>query len=99
MSAMRFPCLAFLCLSLLLCGCSGSKTSSADTAGSNGTNSASIPKTDLNAKDKITDLVVGKDPRVAEVGDTVWVQFRGTLTNGSEFDSNFGIAKEPFSFT
>ena len=43
----------------------------------------------------ITDLVVG-DGAEAVSGETVTVNYRGTLANGKEFDSSYG--RGPFSF-
>jgi hypothetical protein len=44
---------------------------------------------------RITDLVVG-DGEEAVAGQLVSVNYRGTLTNGKEFDSSYG--RGPFSF-
>ncbi|MEX0589252.1 MAG: FKBP-type peptidyl-prolyl cis-trans isomerase [Cyanobium sp.] len=44
---------------------------------------------------RITDLVVG-DGAEAVAGQTVVVNYRGTLANGTEFDSSYG--RGPFSF-
>jgi len=44
---------------------------------------------------RITDLVVGDGPE-AKAGQTVVVNYRGTLENGKEFDSSYG--RGPFSF-
>jgi hypothetical protein len=44
---------------------------------------------------RITDLVVGEGAE-ASAGQTVVVNYRGTLTNGKEFDSSYG--RGPFSF-
>jgi len=44
---------------------------------------------------RITDLVVG-DGAEATTGQTVVVNYRGTLANGTEFDSSYG--RGPFSF-
>ncbi|KEF42891.1 MAG: peptidylprolyl isomerase [Cyanobium sp. CACIAM 14] len=44
---------------------------------------------------RITDLTVGDGPE-ASAGSTVVVNYRGTLTNGKEFDSSYG--RGPFSF-
>jgi peptidylprolyl isomerase len=44
---------------------------------------------------RITDLTVGEGPE-ASAGQTVVVNYRGTLTNGKEFDSSYG--RGPFSF-
>ncbi len=44
---------------------------------------------------RITDLALGEGPE-ARSGQTVVVNYRGTLTNGKEFDSSYG--RGPFSF-
>ena len=44
---------------------------------------------------RITDLVIGDGPE-ASAGQSVSVNYRGTLENGKEFDSSYGRA--PFSF-
>jgi hypothetical protein len=44
---------------------------------------------------RITDLVIGDGPE-AKSGETVSVNYRGTLENGKEFDSSYG--RGPFSF-
>ena len=44
---------------------------------------------------RITDLVIG-DGAEASAGQTVSVNYRGTLANGTEFDSSYG--RSPFSF-
>ena len=44
------------------------------------------------------DPVVGKG-REAKTGDTVHVQYTGTLTNGTKFDSSYDHGGDPFKFT
>jgi FKBP-type peptidyl-prolyl cis-trans isomerase len=46
---------------------------------------------------KIEDVKVG-DGEEAKEGDTVSVHYKGTLTNGKEFDSSYG-RNQPFEFT
>ena len=50
------------------------------------------------AKLEIEDLSVGKG-REAKSGDTVHVQYTGTLTNGKKFDSSYDHGGDPFKFT
>jgi len=56
--------------------------------------SASKPRTTASGL-QITDLVVGEGAE-ATPGQTVSVNYRGTLQNGKEFDSSYG--RGPFSF-
>ncbi|MEB3242742.1 MAG: FKBP-type peptidyl-prolyl cis-trans isomerase [Cyanobacteriota bacterium] len=56
--------------------------------------SAPKPRTTASGL-RITDLVVG-DGEEARAGQTVTVNYRGTLQNGKEFDSSYG--RGPFSF-
>ena len=44
------------------------------------------------------DVVVGTG-REAKTGDTVHVQYTGTLTNGKKFDSSYDHGGDPFKFT
>jgi FKBP-type peptidyl-prolyl cis-trans isomerase len=44
------------------------------------------------------DLKVGAG-REAKTGDTVHVQYTGTLTNGKKFDSSYDHGGDPFKFT
>ncbi len=47
---------------------------------------------------EIEDLAVGTG-REAKAGDTVHVQYTGTLTNGRKFDSSYDRGGEPFKFS
>jgi FKBP-type peptidyl-prolyl cis-trans isomerase len=47
---------------------------------------------------EIEDLAVGTG-REAKAGDTVAVQYTGTLTNGRKFDSSYDHGGEPFKFS
>jgi FKBP-type peptidyl-prolyl cis-trans isomerase len=47
---------------------------------------------------EVVDLTVGTGPE-AKSGDTVHVQYTGTLTNGTKFDSSYDHGGEPFKFT
>src|SRR5204863_278740 len=96
MSAMRFPCLvsALACV-LLLSGCVD-KGDQASTAGAqNGKPGTSGPGDQVQK----TDIVIGKGKDVAEPGDTVWVLYKGTLKDGTVFDSNYDPTKDPLTFT
>jgi FKBP-type peptidyl-prolyl cis-trans isomerase len=55
------------------------------------------PPPDPNAKLEIKDLVVGKGAE-AKSGDTVKVQYVGTLTNGTEFDASRKHGDQGFTF-
>jgi FKBP-type peptidyl-prolyl cis-trans isomerase FkpA len=50
------------------------------------------------AKLEVEDVVVGSG-RQASMGDTVHVQYTGTLTNGKKFDSSYDHGGDPFKFT
>jgi peptidylprolyl isomerase/FKBP-type peptidyl-prolyl cis-trans isomerase FkpA len=47
---------------------------------------------------EIEDLSAGKG-REAKTGDTVHVQYTGTLTSGKKFDSSYDHGGDPFKFT
>jgi len=47
---------------------------------------------------EIEDVVVGTG-RQAKSGDTVHVQYTGTLTNGRKFDSSYDHGGDPFKFS
>jgi len=47
---------------------------------------------------EVVDVTVGTG-RDAKTGDTVHVQYTGTLTNGTKFDSSYDHGGEPFKFT
>lgn len=47
---------------------------------------------------EMDDQVVGTG-REAKTGDTVHVQYTGTLMNGQKFDSSYDHGSEPFTFT
>jgi FKBP-type peptidyl-prolyl cis-trans isomerase len=47
---------------------------------------------------EIEDLTVGAG-RDAKTGDTVHVQYTGTLTSGKKFDSSYDHGGQPFKFT
>ena len=86
--------LSWVLLSIALTGCHGDQ--SAATTGGAATSVSKLAK--LITKD----IKVGTGP-TAEMGDTVVMQYRGTLADGSEFDSNVPADpanpdKAPFSF-
>lgn len=87
-----------LALAALLVGCNG---------GSKEANAASpdgVPAAGKLSAIKSKDVKPGEGPK-AEKGDAVIVLYRGTLMNGTEFDSNMSstyeanLEKDPFSFT
>jgi FKBP-type peptidyl-prolyl cis-trans isomerase FkpA len=56
------------------------------------------PQPAAPTKLEIEDLSAGSG-RVAATGDTVHVQYTGTLLNGTKFDSSYDHGGEPFKFT
>jgi FKBP-type peptidyl-prolyl cis-trans isomerase len=50
------------------------------------------------SKVKTVDTIVGQGAEASE-GKTVSVQYRGTLSDGTEFDSSYGRNNEPLTFT
>lgn len=96
MSPMKLPAVMAVALILAAVGC-GSKDPAPEPP-----KPAPTPAPGATASsDKvgIVDVVVGKGVE-AKLGDTVWVQYRGTLSrDGSEFDSTMGRDKAPYSFT
>jgi peptidylprolyl isomerase len=87
-------------LVIFLVGCNG-KTATTDKPTSTGpTATGEAPKaSQTGSLDKLVtkDKVVGKGPAAAE-GDTVFVLYKGTLKNGTVFDSTEKRDNEPFSF-
>lgn len=57
---------------------------------------ASPPSLDLS-KVVIRDTLIGKG-EIATEGARVTVNYRGTLTDGTEFDSSYGTGREPLRF-
>jgi FKBP-type peptidyl-prolyl cis-trans isomerase len=95
MSAVKLPVLVFLCCCALV-GCSHDTTTA---SGGGATASTTGGPKGPEPKVVTEDVVVGKDKRVAEAGDTAYMLYRGTLKNGKEFDSNMKPGKEIFVFT
>ena len=80
-------------LGLFLAACSGG-----DGEGSEGGTAAdSTPSTTATAEATATAEGGGEEGRVAQAGDTVSLHYRGTLDDGTEFDSSAG--REPLVFT
>jgi FKBP-type peptidyl-prolyl cis-trans isomerase FkpA len=84
--------LAFLCVGLAGC----SKTPDEPTSDYKPAVAASLPSGP--AKLEVEDVVAGSG-RQANTGDTVHVQYTGTLTNGKKFDSSYDHGGDPFKFT
>lgn len=72
------------------CGSDGEGTSTP-------TASPAITSTEAVATATTEGTATGEEGRVAQVGDTVQVHYRGTLDDGSEFDSSAG--RDPLEFT
>jgi FKBP-type peptidyl-prolyl cis-trans isomerase len=60
--------------------------------------SEGTPMPPAPTKLEMEDVKVGTG-REAKTGDTVHVQYTGTLMNGDKFDSSYDHGKDPFSFT
>jgi len=80
---MRFPFVAFFAGLVMLAVLSGCK------------------RAPVSAGGVVTwkDVTVGSDPRVVEPGDTLWVQYRGTLQNKKVFEQNMSEDKDVLCFT
>lgn len=91
-----------LCALLAVAGCGDKSSTAPSETGGDGnpkpqaSQSPKVPLAGLKEL-KIEDKVVGTGPK-AEPGDLVAVLYRGTLADGTEFDSNMD-AGAPFSFT
>ena len=88
--------LLFLALPLLLSSLACSKAP--DELTSDFKPSVGTPLPPGPKKLETEDVVVGKG-REAKTGDTVHVQYTGTLTNGKKFDSSYDHGGDPFKFT
>lgn len=83
MSAMKLPWLVLAC-AVAVAGCSGGNSGASGQQTGGKPSAGGAPEVQVTK----TDVKEGKGPRSAEPGDTVWVQYRGTLKNGTQFDSN-----------
>jgi FKBP-type peptidyl-prolyl cis-trans isomerase len=93
---MRLDRLAFLLAALSLASLACSKAPAeltSDFTPAQGTPLPPGPK-----KLETEDVVVGTG-REAKTGDTVHVQYTGTLMNGKKFDSSYDHGGDPFKFT
>lgn len=92
----RYAYAILLSLAVIGCNKSGTDTSSAASGGA-------VPAAAGTKELKIEDLQAGTGDPAAN-GDYIFVLYRGTLMNGTEFDGNMTAdmkpveAKEPFSF-
>jgi FKBP-type peptidyl-prolyl cis-trans isomerase len=95
----RFTAIALTLAALAASPAFGSETTAAETAKSDAATTAAAaeaPKTrTLPSGTKIEDLVVGTGAEAAP-GSTVKVHYRGTLTDGKEFDSSLKPGRTPF---
>jgi FKBP-type peptidyl-prolyl cis-trans isomerase FkpA len=90
---MRIRFLVFIAIAALA-GCS--KRVDEPTSDFKPTQGAPLPPGPT--KLEVVDVTVGTG-RDAKTGDTVHVQYTGTLTNGTKFDSSYDHGGEPFKFT
>lgn len=97
MSAMKVGCLLAVCC-LVLAGCGGGDDKPVAKP-NNAATTSPTKQPEPTEKVQITDVKVGEGPRKVEKGDQVWVTYKGTLKNGTEFDSNTDESKEPYWFT
>ncbi|MEI6649923.1 MAG: FKBP-type peptidyl-prolyl cis-trans isomerase [Candidatus Moraniibacteriota bacterium] len=77
---------------------SGNDSSGAGTAGkdtTSSTNDTNAMATEL----KIEKTAEGTGDQVTKKGDTITVNYTGTLTDGTKFDSSLNPGRTPFSFT
>lgn len=87
---------ALLTLVLAACGSDGTAEETTSTpAGETATEAAASPT--ATSDEMASAGATGEEGRVAQVGDTVSVHYRGTLDDGSEFDSSAG--RDPLQFT
>jgi FKBP-type peptidyl-prolyl cis-trans isomerase len=88
---LHVPCLVLL---LSVAGCSKAP----DEPTSDFKPAAGTPLPPGPTKLETEDAVVGNG-REAKTGDTVHVQYTGTLMNGKKFDSSYDHGGDPFKFT
>ena len=102
------PAAVVLTIALAACGSGDDTASVEDQSASEGATSATTAdptaaetstatSTEAAASGTSSDAATGEEPNVAQVGDTVSVHYRGTLDDGSEFDSSAG--RDPLQFT
>lgn len=98
---MRKTSFGLLLMSLVVAGCQNPAPAPASSTTETTTTSTSVaestPAPDPNAKLKISDTKVGTGAMAAN-GDLLVVLYKGTLKNGTVFDSNTAPDKAPFSF-
>lgn len=88
--------LVALHVALLLSGAACSRTPDEPTSDYKPAQGAPLPPGPTSLE--IEDLAVGAGRR-ANAGDSVHVQYTGTLTNGKKFDSSYDHGGAPFKFT
>ena len=77
---------------------SGNDSSGAGTAGKDATSSTNDTGT-MATELKIEKTAEGTGTQVTKAGDTITVNYTGTLTDGTKFDSSLNPGRTPFSFT
>lgn len=93
---MKLPVVMAVALAFAAIGC-GSKEAPPEPPKPSPSPEAAVPAP--SGKVGKLDVTVGKGAE-AKLGDTVWVQYRGTLSrDGTEFDSTMGRDKAPYSLT
>ncbi|HXN33252.1 MAG TPA: FKBP-type peptidyl-prolyl cis-trans isomerase [Polyangiaceae bacterium] len=95
---MRTPTIAMVWLLGVVSAAGGACSKAPDEPTSDYKPAQGTPLPPGPTKLEIEDLAVGTG-REAKSGDTVHVQYTGTLTNGRKFDSSYDHGGEPFKFS
>lgn len=96
---MKLLSLVLIC-GVILAGCGGEKQADKPSVKIPSTAPGSSNPGAIKDEIKKTDIVIGKDKRVAENGDQVWMVYTGTVKNGTKpFDQNTDLVHPPYNFT